>query len=1476
MSRARATTLALVNWKGVFFERYLLDPQVTALEGANGAGKTTVMIAAYLVLLPDLARLRFTNLGETAAMGGDRGIYGRLGAEGSPSYAALELELEGERVVLCIHLERKAEPSVQLTALMVHGLSPAHGLAALLLLPDGDKERVPLLAELKARANTLGARVEAFDSMREYFTALFERGIVPLRLANDDERAKFNELLRTSMTGGISRALTSELRTFLLREESGLSDTLSRMRANLDACRRTRSEVQEARALEQEISSVYEAGASMFGAALLALQAEVNEAAKSCDAARALESAARFALAEAEAALADGAQREAAARDRLHEARSRLDAEKARREVLERAAELARRGEELRAELSPAEAQSTAAKAALERTEAARDAAKRELSRAREIYDKAARGLANLQSGLEELHRRAHAFRRGHAALAEARTLLAPLEFGEDELEQVLETARFELSRIDLERARRERELASAQQRQRDFSRAEEALRATVAYDPEPGSDLYSLARNELARLSELVPRARELSTLVPRLERAQRDERRVREIRARIEAAGIDPAHPEVAREVERSVSVLAQELYQAEERARALAASRRETEEHAARLAERLLETQAKAERWQRHQTARDRLASLPGGAAETQDQVRAGKDRLAAERELLRSRLFSERARRESLLAEAARFEREGGVFDPRLVELCEELGGELFATRYEEIEADRAARMQAELGPLASAIVVEDLEESLAKLESSGALLEEVLLVRAGDPVCAGEGRLVGERHLTVSTETGLRISRIPERPSLGRTARESRRLSLLAEAEQLALELERTTSELRRMDGHVAAIEELLREAELAFDSNPHAVIAELEAQIECSRSLAEEQRTQSLASLSLASELRKRLEALRPLLAELHLLDPIQGASVAELERLLAEARAAEAELLRTESARKVLGEWVEALRIPPPSPAELQRFERERTELHAERDRWFRGIEALGAAIETRGARSYTGADAALREGTRLVPALEAELESLAGLVAKADADVESAETAWQSLASRFQELDAHRGAIAAHAKLAEAELSRLAPDFTPESIARAIADVSTASARVLEDEAHAGRISQELGSLRERRRQAELVLEERSQNLEREAAAIAPLERRRRELLQDIDSSEISRSAEAERSLRRGESSGRELRAEARSRAEVLCDRLLRARGGQALAAELSRRFAAAGDLAAVQIAAWKDVGHWLARRLPSQITAVPDPPEALERLRDHLALLDERLIRQELDLRGASEDVARGIEVKLRRAATQVRRLNQHLDGISFGSVAAIRVQLRRVERMDQILKALREGEAQELLFQTALPVEEALDEIFRRYGGGKSGGQRLLDYREYLELEVEVERRAKAGFERVSPTRLSTGEAIGVGAALMMVVLTEWERDANLFRSRRSEGTLRFLFLDEANRLSHDNLGVLFDLCKQLELQLLIAAPEVARTSGNTTYRLVRQLGPDGSEEVIVTGRRAATEGTEAADAPLSPG
>jgi chromosome partition protein MukB len=78
-SRARIQSSVLVNWNGFFFQHFEMDGGVTALEGENGAGKTTVMIAAYVALLPDQRLLQFRNVSEAGSAEGDRGA----GSEGS-------------------------------------------------------------------------------------------------------------------------------------------------------------------------------------------------------------------------------------------------------------------------------------------------------------------------------------------------------------------------------------------------------------------------------------------------------------------------------------------------------------------------------------------------------------------------------------------------------------------------------------------------------------------------------------------------------------------------------------------------------------------------------------------------------------------------------------------------------------------------------------------------------------------------------------------------------------------------------------------------------------------------------------------------------------------------------------------------------------------------------------------------------------------------------------------------------------------------------------------------------------------------------------------------------------------------------------------------------------------------------------------------------------------------------------------------
>src|SRR5688500_747580 len=320
MSRTTAAALTLVNWKGVFYARYGLDRHVTALEGANGAGKTTVMIAAYVVLLPDMTRLRFTNLGETAATGGDRGIWGRLGELGRPSYAAIEILAGGERVIAGVHLERKAEPTIELTPFLISGVDLSGQLKQVLLATEDEHDAVPQISDVRDAVTARGGELTVFGTAKEYFAALFDRGINPLRLATDEERHKMNEMLRTSMTGGISKALTTELRPFLLREETGLADTLSRMRQNLDTCQRTRIEVTEARNLEREIAGVFDAGRSMFSTALQAVRETAREEAARAERARVERDEASRALRELDRSAAEAAARLEAVGERLQAA----------------------------------------------------------------------------------------------------------------------------------------------------------------------------------------------------------------------------------------------------------------------------------------------------------------------------------------------------------------------------------------------------------------------------------------------------------------------------------------------------------------------------------------------------------------------------------------------------------------------------------------------------------------------------------------------------------------------------------------------------------------------------------------------------------------------------------------------------------------------------------------------------------------------------------------------------------------------------------------------------------------------------------------------------------------------------------------------------------------------------------------------------------------------------------------------------
>lgn len=1450
MRRVRAEALALVNWKGVFYERYLLHEQVTALEGANGSGKTTVMIAAYVVLLPDMARLRFTNLGETSALGGDRGIYGRLGEPGRPSYAVLDLRLpEGERLLAGVLLERRAEPSVELNPFLITGLADGVALQDL-LLDRGDRDEVPDRVRLRALVNRAGGRLE-FLTARDYFARLFEAGVTPLRLSVEGERTKFGEMLRTSMVGGISRALTGGLRDFLLKEETGLADTLQRMRGNLDACHRTRLQVGEARLLEAEIHGVYEAGQGMFTAALhagreLALEWEGR-------AREARERAEQAAAAHAEVLRERDETQVLLEEARAHSmtAAAELEALKGRRERTRRGNEADRRRRGLETERSERlEARAAAARAEMQAEErlALRQGA---LRQAQERYESAARGLADFQSGFEELVRRAASYHEAKAALERAGAVLGPVQV------HLLAEARAEvatrLGELDRDCVRLEREVATAARRREEFGcvlGALERLSGTSFDEP------YEGAREVLAGLRRLEDLARRMPELARRRDEARRlagEQARAREAAGRLGlASGAEVAG--ALDEVESRLTDLADGRSAKEAEGReagrlAREAGARATELEGQRQRWRSVSREAAelAARWSRPVAGREDLDDLAGWLQEERDQARASELQLTS--------------RLEALSAEIHQLQQSGGRFPEELLRTRDLLEGELLAGRFEDVDLAEAARLQARLGPLHEALLVEDVEAAARVLASHPEAPSTVWLVD-GSSALPTEGEEL-EGSVVVPGPVGWRVTRIPEAPVLGRRARERRLHALRGEVKTLEYDRESVQLQLRRLGMGIQDAQALLPEAAILEEGDPTPRLEEARA-LEARQREAQAQAQAEFARLEgELARVRARREELRRLLPVAHLLDEADQAELLrQVETELEEARRGRERLAATAADRRTVEVGLEALRVPPPGPAELDALRAARADAEAERDRLSGAARDLRHLEENREALAWEDAGEALRERKSLAPALEEQVSKARQALDRANAEEAEARKLAAEAQRRVVSEDGRLEGLESDLQRVVRELETLAcEDPSDEALAALEETTRSAEEACRELAATERKLDRDFSRLEER-------LGERARHAElraREAAEAEALHAPAREAWESLEAaSRAGGVLDSESALASVQGKGSlQLWQEAETWKRLLVERLERASDGEALLASVRSGLEAVSQhqRAEACLAAWLEVRDWLRRRMPPSIAEVDEPLEALRRLREHLERLEERLALQERELRGSSADIARNIETQIRKARRTVERLNHDLRDVRFGSIRSVQLKVQSQERMWQVLEALKEPEVQGLLFDAEMPVDQALEEMFRRYGGGRTGGHRLLDYREYVELRVEVQRTTGAAWEEANPTKMSTGEAIGVGAAVMIVVLTAWERDANLFRASRSAGTLRLLFLDEANRLSQDSLGVLFDLCQELDLQLILAAPEVARAEGNTTYRLVRRVDASGREEVVVTGRRA---------------
>jgi chromosome partition protein MukB len=278
-------------------------------------------------------------------------------------------------------------------------------------------------------------------------------------------------------------------------------------------------------------------------------------------------------------------------------------------------------------------------------------------------------------------------------------------------------------------------------------------------------------------------------------------------------------------------------------------------------------------------------------------------------------------------------------------------------------------------------------------------------------------------------------------------------------------------------------------------------------------------------------------------------------------------------------------------------------------------------------------------------------------------------------------------------------------------------------------------------------------------------------------------------------------------------------------------------------------------AAERRAIQtLRAWERVRLHIEHRIPRNLATADDPQIALAQMTEKMGELQRTLEAQENDMRSRSSGLANGITARQRSAKSLVVRLNRELEQVSFGSIRGLQIMLSFPEDMAKMLSCLRQENSLSL-FDSHLPLEETLARLYQRETGGTIQGARLFDYRNYLRMRLEV-RRINGKWEATSD--VSTGEAIGTGAAVLVMILRTWNEEAH--RISGSAGyAIQQILLDEANRLDEKALDTLSEFCHRMDVQALVAAPGLEKPRRSTVFQLSRSMrGKD--EFVTIRGTR----------------
>lgn len=1464
IERGKFRSLTLVNWNGFFARTFDLDELVTTLSGGNGAGKSTTMAAFVTALIPDLTLLHFRNTTEAGATSGsrDKGLHGKLRA--GVCYSTLDVvNSRHQRVLVGVRLQQVAgrDRKVDIKPFTIQGLPTAVQPTELLTQTVGERQaRVLSLQELKERVEEMeGVQFKQFNSITDYHSLMFDLGVIPKRLRSSADRSKFYRLIEASLYGGISSAITRSLRDYLLPENSGVRKAFQDMEAALRENRMTLEAIRVTQADRDLFKHLISEATSYVAADYMR---HANERRLHLDGALVLRSdllssrkqlaAEQFRHVEMARELAEQSSAESDLETDYQAASDHLNLVQTAMRQQEKIERYQGDLEELTYRLE--EQNDVVAEASEHQAEYETRAEAAELE-----VDELKSQLANYQQALDVQQTRAIQYQQALQALDRAKTLCQLPEITVENAEEWLETFQASEQEATERVLMLEQKLSVADAAHSQFDQAYQLVAGIVGEVSR--SDAWQTARDLLRhwpaqqhQVERVQPLRMRLSELEQRLRSQQDAERLLQEFCKRHGQAYQPDELDALQQELEGRLGALSQSVSEASEQ-------RTEMRQELEQTQQRLKELTTRAPVWLGAQDALSQLSEQSGQTFEDSQQLTEYMQQLLErERETTVER-DEVAARKREVEGQIERLSQPSGAEDQRLVQLAERFGGVLLSEIYDDVTIDDAPYFSALYGPSRHAIVVPDLSRVREMLQGLEECPEDLYLIE-GDPQSFDDSVFAVEEHdkavVVKTADRQWRYSRYPDVPLFGRAARENRLEVLYAERDQLAERYATLSFDVQKTQrSHQAFSRFIGAHLAVAFDADPEAemrIINTRRGEIERALNGHEAQNQQQRQQYDQAKEGISTLNRLMPLVSLLN-----DETLVDRVEEIREEMEAAQDAARYLQQHGIALTKLDPLLAVLQSDPQQHEQLQQDHQHAQATQRQTKQQVFSLTEVVQRRAHFSYIDSAGMQNANNDLNDKLRQRLE-------QAEAERTQAREQFRQYQSQFTQYSQVLASLKSSFDAKRDMLQELQQELADIGVP---ADASAeARARLRRDELHAS-----LSNNRTRRNQLEKQLTFCEAEMDSLQKKLRKLERDYYQLREQVVIAKSGWCAV----MRLVKDNGVERRLHRRELAYLDGDEL-RSMSDTALGAlrlavadnEHLRdvlRLSEDAKRPERKIQFYIAVYQHLRERIRQDIIRTDDPVEAIEQMEIELARLTEELTAREHKLAISSKSVANIIRKTIQREQNRIRMLNQGLQAVSFGQVKSVRLNVNVREAHATLLNVLSEQheQHQDLFNSNRLTFSEALAKLYQRLNPQIDTGQRtpqtigeeLLDYRSYLELEVEVFR-GSDGWLRAESGALSTGEAIGTGMSILVMVVQSWEEESCRLRGK-DISPCRLLFLDEAARLDAKSIATLFELCERLEMQLIIAAPENISPEKGTTYKLVRKVFQD-HEHVHVVGLR----------------